>query len=253
MSERAIVPPAAMRGDGVAVRYGRRTVLDGAALTVPRGAVYALLGRNGSGKSSLIRCLLGQQKPAAGHLQVLGLDPWSRRQELMARVGVVPETPDAPPEMTAAALSRFLARLNAKWDATGVADRLRRFDIPREVPFARLSKGQKGAVMLALALGHGPELLVMDDPTLGLDVVARHAVFGELISELADHGTTVLITTHDLAAIEGIADEVGFLVGGRVTAAGSMEALKARWERPLEQIFVAVTAGATEPEPRRAV
>jgi len=238
-----------MRGDvthevlavrDLTVRYGRQVALDAVSLAVPRGAVYALLGRNGAGKSSLIRCLLGQQLPARGSLGLFGLDPWKNRPALMARVGVVPETPDAPPELSAEQLSALCGRLNRQWDRAGVAERLRRFDVPARTPFQRLSKGQRGAVMLALALGHGPELLVLDDPTLGLDVVARNAVFGEVIGELADRGTTVFVTTHDLAGIEGLADRVAILAGGRVVLEEEMEALKARWARPLEEIFTAV-------------
>src|SRR6266702_4773836 len=136
------------------VRYGRQVALDAVSLAVPRGAVYALLGRNGAGKSSLIRCLLGQQHPARGHLSLFGLDPWRNRPALIARVGVVPETPDAPPELSAEQLSALCGRLNRKWDRGGVAERLRRFDVPARTPFQRLSRGEKGAVMLALALGH---------------------------------------------------------------------------------------------------
>ena len=95
----------------------------------------------------------------------------------MAHVGVVPEEPNAPPEMTARELSAFCARLHARWDDAGVRERLNRFEVPTDRPFDRLSKGQKGTVMLALALGHRPRLLLLDDPTLGLDVVARDAVF----------------------------------------------------------------------------
>src|SRR6185369_3513165 len=104
-----------------------------------------------------------------------------------------------------ARLIALTERLYPRWDESAARERLRRFAIPMATPFARLSKGQKGAVQLALALGHRPELLILDDPTLGLDVVARDQVFGEVIGELADRGTTILITTHDLAAIEGIA------------------------------------------------
>jgi len=93
---------------------------------------------------------------------------------------------------------------------------------------------------LALALGHSPELLALDDPTLGLDVVARRALCEEIVGELADRGTTVFLTTHDLAGIEGLADRVAILVGGRVVVDEDMEALKARWSRPLEEIFTAV-------------
>jgi len=225
---------------GLTVRYGRRLILDGVTLQVPRGSVYALLGRNGVGKSSLMRCLLGQQRADGGALRLFGLDCWRERQALMERVGIVPEEPDAPPELTARELVRFCGRLNVRWDGASVLHRLERFAIPLATRFDRLSKGQKGAVMLALALGHGPELLLLDDPTLGLDVVARRAVFGELIGELADRGTTVLVTTHDLAGVEGVADRIGILHGSRLVLEGELEALKAERGLSLEEIFASV-------------
>jgi ABC-2 type transport system ATP-binding protein len=230
----------AIETDALTVSYGRTRVVEGLTLAVPRGSVYALLGRNGAGKSSLLRVLLGQRPPAAGRARLLGEDPWTHRTSLMARVGVVPEEPDAPPEMTASQLSAFCARLHARWNAPTVAERLRRFEVPADRPFGRLSKGQKGAVMLALALGHSPELLLLDDPTLGLDVVARDAVFREVIGDLADRGTTVFVSTHDLRAIEGIADHVAILHGGRLALAGAMETLKVERGLSLEQIFASV-------------
>jgi ABC-2 type transport system ATP-binding protein len=184
--------------------------------------------------------LLGQRPATSGRVRLLGEDPWKRRTSLMARVGVVPEEPDAPPEMAPAQLSAFCSRLHARWDGAGVLERFRRFDVPEGRPFGRLSKGQKGAVMLALALGHQPELLLLDDPTLGLDVVARDAVFREVIGDLADRGTTVFVTTHDLQAIEGIADHVAILHGGRLALAGRLEAVKAERGLSLEQIFASV-------------
>jgi ABC-2 type transport system ATP-binding protein len=225
---------------GLSVCYGRQLVLDAVSLSVPRGTVYALLGRNGVGKSSLVRCLLGQQRPAHGHVRLFGRDAWRFRQPLMERVGVVPEEPDAPPELTARELVLFCGRLNLRWDEASVMSRLARFDVPLRKPFRQLSKGQKGAVMLALALGHDPELLVLDDPTLGLDVVARRAVFGELIEGLADRGMTLLLTTHDLAGVEGVADRVGILHRGRLVLDGELEALKAEHAGSLEEIFAAV-------------
>jgi ABC-2 type transport system ATP-binding protein len=230
----------ALEMDGLSVSYGRTRVVEGLTLAVPRGSVFALLGRNGAGKSSLLRVLLGQRPPAKGRVRLLGQEPWTRRTGLMARVGVVPEEPDAPPEMTTTQLSSFCARLHARWDKAAVADRLRRFDVPAGRAFGRLSKGQKGAVMLCLALGHSPELLLLDDPTLGLDVVARDAVFREVIGDLADRGTTVFVSTHDLRGIEGIADHVAILHGGRLALAGELEALKADRGLSLEQIFASV-------------
>ena len=236
---------------GLTVRYGRRLVLDAVSFSVPPGAVYALLGRNGVGKSSLVRCLLGLQRPDAGGVRLFGRDAWRDRRPLMERVGVVPEEPDAPPELTAHELSLFCGRLNARWNGAAVAARLRRFEVPLRTPFRQLSKGQKACVMLALALGHDPELLVLDDPTLGLDMMARRALFGELVGELAERGTTVLVTTHDLAGVEGVADRVGILRGGRLVLDGELEALKAEHGASLEEIFASVAGErAGEPAPR---
>lgn len=249
MSTQAVTDPAAAPPKtaeavvdvrGLTVRYGRRLVLDAVSLSVPRGAVYALLGRNGVGKSSLVRCLLGQQRADAGELRLFGLDCWRERRALMESVGVVPEEPDAPPELTARELVTLCGRLNVRWDEASVFRRLGRFEVPLETRFHRLSKGQKGAVMLALALGHGPQLLLLDDPTLGLDVVARRAVFGELIGELADRGTTVLVATHDLAGVEGVADRVGILHESRLVLEGDLEALKAERGASLEEVFASV-------------
>jgi ABC-2 type transport system ATP-binding protein len=149
----------------------------------------------------------------------------------MAKTGVVPEDPDAPTAMTARRLADFCRRIYANWDDAGVDARLARFDVPRDTSFGRLSKGEKGQVMLSLALGHAPALLVLDDPTLGLDPVARQALFEELVGELADRGTTVFLTTHDLAGIEGIATHVGILKNGRLIVNEPLEGLKSRFRR----------------------
>ncbi len=222
------------------VRYGQRTVLHELSLSVAPGQVYALLGRNGSGKTSLVRCLLGQQRASSGRTLLFGQDAWSNRRQLMKRVGVVPETPDAPAEMTARQLSTLCARFYSRWDASSVETRCQRFEVPMTVAFDRLSRGQKGGVMLALALGHAPELLLLDDPTLGLDLIARNTVLGEVVGELADRGTTVFITTHDLAGVEGVVDRVGILKDRRLVLEGDLEDLKTNRGESLEEIFTAV-------------
>jgi len=225
------VNPTVVAFDRVSVRYGRTVAVDGVSFVVPRGCVYALLGRNGAGKSSLVRCLLGEQKPALGSVSVFGRPVWQTRVAAMARVGVVPEEPDIPPEMSAAATIAFCARLYPSWDGAGVERRLDRFGVPRTVPAGALSKGQKGQLALALALGPSPDLLVLDDPTLGLDAVARKELYEELVEELADRGTTVFLATHDLAGVEAVADRVGALAGGRLLLDEDLEALKGRFRR----------------------
>ena len=220
-----------IRLEALTVRYGRAVACAGVSLAVAPGSVYALLGRNGAGKSSLVRCLLGEQKATSGRTLLFGADSWKTRQAAMARTGVVPEEPDAPPAMTARELSDFCRRIYPKWDSAGVAARLERFGASARTPFGKLSRGQKAQVMLALALGHAPELLILDDPTLGLDAVARRALFEEIVGELADRGTTVLLTTHDLAGFEGIATRVGVLKVGKLVLDEDMESLKARFRR----------------------
>ena len=217
--------------ESLTVRYGRRRALDGVSFEVAEGSVYALLGRNGAGKSSLVRCLLGAQRPAAGRALLFGRDIWRARASILAEVGVVSEEPDAPPAMTALQLSRFCARLYPRWDEAGLRERLERFGVPSDLAFGRLSKGQKAQVSLALALAPTPRLLILDDPTLGLDPVARRSVFEELIGELADRGTTVFLTSHDLAGVEGIADRVGILLDGRLVLDEEVESLKQRFRR----------------------
>ena len=216
---------------GLTVRYGSRTALDGVSLAVPAGSVYALLGRNGAGKSSLVRCLLGAQRPAAGSVRLLDRDVWRLRAAILGEVGVVPEEPDAPPAMTAREIARFCSRLYPRWDTAGAEERLRRFGVPPDLPFGRLSKGQKGQVALTLALAPAPRLVILDDPTLGLDPLARRSVFEELIVDLADRGTTVFLTSHDLAGVEGIADRVGVLCDGRLVLDEELESVKARFRR----------------------
>jgi len=227
MSDTTVEPLLSL--DGVSVRYGKTRVVDDVSIQLAPGVVFALLGRNGSGKSSVVRCLLGHQRPAAGQARLFGRNAWSGRTHAMARIGVVPEEPDAPADMSVAALVSLCRGFYASWDAAYVDALLERNDVSPRAAFGELSKGQKGAVMLALALGHGPDLLVLDDPTLGLDAVARRALYGEIIGALADRGTAVFITSHDLVGIEPLADRVAILDDHKLLLNEPIEELKARY------------------------
>jgi ABC-2 type transport system ATP-binding protein len=213
------------------VRYGKRTAVDDISFSVEPGTVYALLGRNGAGKSSLVRCVLGQLRAHRGSVQIFGEDVWSRRVSVMERVGVLGEDPDAPPEMRVNELARFYAKLYSRFHQNSFDERIKRFGIAQDRRFDVLSKGQKKQVMLALALATKPELLILDDPTLGLDVVARKALFEEVIAHMADYGVTVLITTHDLAHVETVTDRVGILREGKLVLDEETETLKSRFRR----------------------
>lgn len=222
---------AVVQVEGLSVRYGKLTAVDELSFEVSKGAVYAMLGRNGSGKSSTVGCLLGQRRANAGRARLFGLDSWRERSQAMERVGVVPENPDIPPETTADRLSRFMVKVTPQWRSGEFFSRLETFGIPRRRKFSRLSKGQQRQLALALALASSPALLVLDDPTLGLDAIARRELFEELVGDLADRGTTVFLTTHDLSGVEGIADRIGVLKNGTLLVDEPLEALKARFCR----------------------
>lgn len=239
---------AMVRVEGVSVRYGTNLVLDEVSFQVPSGSVYALLGRNGAGKSSLMRCLLGLQKPTAGRVMVFGHEVWAHRARVALRTAYVPETCDAPGSLRVRDIAAFHRSMYAAWDEAAFLDRLSRYGIPGKALVANLSKGQRALFMLALALAAKPELLVLDDPTLGLDVVARNDFFTDFIGELADRNTTVILTTHDLAGVEGIADRVGILREAHLALDHDMDELKAERGESLEGIF----AKLTRPEETRS-
>ncbi len=223
------VPPIQIQNLGVS--YGRNRVLRDVSIIVKPGQVYALLGRNGSGKSSLVRCLLGWQRPSEGSVRMFGEEAWTSRHRAMERVGVVQESPSIPGGMRVDQVLHFCSRFAANWDSAGVTSRIERAGIAQDSMAESLSKGQKAQLALALALGKRPELLILDDPTLGLDVVARRAFFEILVTEMADRGVSVLLTTHDLTGVESVADRVGILNGGRLLLDGSVEDLKAGLRR----------------------
>lgn len=227
------------------VRFGKVLAVDRLDLAIAAGSVYALLGRNGAGKSSLLRALLGLRRPEAGQCLLLGRDPWRQSAELMQHVGVVPEEPEAPPDRTVRALGTFASRIYKTWDDELFTAALARERVPLDRPFGKLSRGQKTLVALALALSPRPRVLILDDPTLGLDPVARRSVLDALVETLAERPTTVLLATHDLDAVGRFADRVGFLHQGRLLLDEPLEALRARHRRvtlPLDTSNELVTA-----------
>lgn len=226
--------------EALVVKYGKTTVLDGVSFAVPPGSVTALLGRNGSGKTSLVRCLLGQQKPRAGICRIDGHDTWSDRVLALKRVAVVPEEPDAPPEMSPQDLGWFSSYVCPSWDQASFVKRLKQFQLPEKTPFQKLSRGQKALSMLAMALSSRPQVLILDDPSLGLDAVARQILFEEVLGTISEDGLTVLITTHDLDAIETIAGHVAVLSQSRIVTFEETECLKARFRK--------LTYGVDRPE-----
>ena len=200
----------------LAKRFGKKAVLEDVTLHVPRGKTYAFLGRNGAGKTTTIRTLLGLLRPDAGQISVLGLDPAEDTMEIRRRVGYLAEDQKMFGWMRVEELLRFIASFYPTWDRSAAERLVQRFQLPLKTKVKHLSKGQNARLGLLLAMAHRPELVILDDPTLGLDPIMRKDFLRDVVAELQSNDTTVFFSTHLLYEVEPVADIVGILEGGRI-------------------------------------
>ena len=204
---------------GLSKQYGQHRGIRDLALQVPAGAVYLLVGPNGAGKSTTIKTLLDLVAPTAGSAEVLGLNPRTNPALVRANVGYVPEQLTwGYGWMRVGRLLEHHSRYFPTWDAEYARHLVRAFDLRVDRRMDTLSKGQGRRVHLALALAHRPPLLILDEPTDGLDPVMRDETIGVLMEHLADTSTTVLLSTHHVTEVEQIADHIGVLREGELRA-----------------------------------
>ena len=196
------------------------------ALNVPAGAVYGFLGPNGSGKTTTVRLLLGLLRPAHGEIDVLGHAMPKDTASMLAKVGYVPERPHLYPSLTIGEAMRFHAAFHARWDARWAADLAATFMLRGDARIATLSKGEMGKLMMLLALAQRPELLVLDEPTDGLDPVVRRDMLQSVLAYVAEYGATVFISSHLVHELERICDWVGVMDRGRLVAELPMQTFK---------------------------
>jgi ABC-2 type transport system ATP-binding protein len=211
-------------------RYGRVAALDGLSMAVPRGAVYGFLGRNGAGKTTAIRVLAGLARPQSGSASVFGLHPVRDRLAILSRTGFVIEKMLLP-SMTGNDLLRYNRGFFPSWSgdlAKKYADLL---EVPMDRKFRRLSHGNRTKLCLLLALAQGAELLVLDEPTLGLDPVITDQLLRLLIDDFASAGRTLLISSHHLSEVEKIADWVGIIDHGRLLLQAQLDDIRANYAR----------------------
>jgi len=207
-------------------RAGRTFELKQLDLNVPSGAIYGFLGPNGSGKTTTIRLVLGLLRPLAGRITVLGDQIPDAAPRVLARVGYVPEHPHLDPTLTVRETLRFQAAFYPSWDWP-CAQRLRReFELDEGATFGRLSKGQKGKLMSLLALAQRPDLLVLDEPTDGLDPVVRRDVLSALLDYVSQRQATVFISSHLVHELERICDWIGVMDNGRLITEVPMQRFK---------------------------
>ncbi len=212
-------------------RFGRRAAVEELSLEVPRGSIFGFLGQNGAGKTTTIRTLLNLLQPTSGRLQVLGHDSMAESVPLRRRVGYLPEEPSYYPWMTVQEILDFNAPFYPTWDPQLAGDLLARLELPRDRRLRELSRGMQAKAGLILALAPRPELLILDDPTSGLDPVVRHEFLEAVINNVQAEGGTVFFSTHLLHEMERVADEVAILHHGRLHLRASLEQLKAQVKR----------------------
>lgn len=223
-------------------QFGHKTALDDVSLTVPRGGVFGLIGGNGAGKTTLIKHILGMLKAQAGSVQVFGLDPVQNPVGTLGRIGYLSEERDLPNWMRIGELMRYTQAFFPNWDEAYAEELRQAFDLDNKAKIKTLSRGQRARTGLLVALAHRPELLVLDEPSSGLDPVVRRDILGAIIRTIADEGRTVLFSSHLLDEVERVADRVAIIHQGRIMLTAPMDEIKdthrrmtLRFEQSLEQ------------------
>jgi ABC-2 type transport system ATP-binding protein len=233
--------PPAIEIRGVTKRFGRKQVLADVTLSVRPGQTFAFLGRNGAGKTTAIRMLLGLLKRDAGSVRVLGMDPQRESLAVRQRVGYLAEDQAMFGWMRVAELIAFMAPFYPTWDPAWAKDLAQRFELPARTRVRHLSKGQGVRLGLLLALAHRPRLVILDDPTLGLDPIMRKEFLRDVVTYLQGENVTVFFSSHLLYEIDAVADTIAILDRGRIVRQADTDALREHVKR----IVVPADAEAT--------
>ena len=207
-------------------RFGSKTALDEVSLTVPRGGVFGLIGGNGAGKTTLIKHILGMLRAQTGSVQVFGLDPVANPVGTLGRIGYLSENRDLPDWMRVGELIRYTQAFYPTWDERYAEELRAMFDLDLNTKVQHLSRGQRARAGLLVALAYRPDLLVLDEPSSGLDPIVRRDILGAIIRTIADEGRTVLFSSHLLDEVERVADRVAIIHQGRIVLTAAMDEIK---------------------------
>ena len=212
-------------------KFGNKIALNDLSLTVPRGGVFGLIGGNGAGKTTLIKHILGMLKAQQGSVHVFGLDPVQDPVGTLGRIGYLSEERELPDWMRVGELIRYTQAFFPNWDESYAEELRESFDLDKKARIKTLSRGQRARAGLLVALAHRPELLVLDEPSSGLDPVVRRDILGAIIRTIADEGRTVLFSSHLLDEVERVADRVAIIHHGQIMLTASMEEIKEQHRR----------------------
>ncbi len=216
--------------------FDGRCVLDGINLKVPQGCIYGLLGRNASGKTTIIRILLGLEPPTRGQTFLLGADSMRLSAKVHARIGYVAEGHNLIQNYKVGRLIKLCKNLSLQWNNEIFDHLIETFRLPMDRRVKELSMGMRAQLNLSLAMAIDPELLILDDPTLGMDTVVRRQFLELAIDVIQKEGRTILFSSHILSDVERIADRIGILAAGKLVVDCKLEELKKRVKK-LRVIF----------------
>lgn len=216
--------------EGLSKDYGKLRALSGVDLELRPGRIVGLLGKNGAGKSTLLKSLLGLLR-YEGRVEVLGRDLKEWKQDLYGRVAFIPDVSGLDPRLTVAQTLAYASGVNANWDAEKSRRLFSGSGLPAEQRVGTLSKGMKTKLYLLLTLSRDADILLLDEPTLGLDIVFRKSFYDMLLGEYFEESKLVLVSTHQVSELENILDEVIFIDGGRILLHSPVAELKERWRR----------------------
>ncbi|EEF60131.1 ABC transporter ATP-binding protein [Pedosphaera parvula] len=211
---------------GLCRRFGSKTALQEVSLYVPRGGVFGLVGANGAGKTTLIKHILGLLRAESGSVRVFDVDPVADPVGVLGRIGYLSEQPDLPGWMRVDELMRYTQAFYPKWDMA-YAEKLReQFGLDPAARLKTLSKGQQAKAGLLAAQAHRPDLLLLDEPSSGLDPIVRRDILEAVIHTVADEGRTVFFSSHLLEEIERVSDHIAMLHEGKLVMCGSLDEIK---------------------------
>ncbi len=211
---------------GVTRRFGAITALDNVTLSVPRGAVFGLVGVNGAGKTTLLKHVLGLLKAQTGSVRVFGLDPVADPVGVLSKVGCLSEDNDLPDWMRVDELFHYSRAFYPSWDEQYVEQLRQTFELDPAAKIKHLSRGQRARTGLLVALAHRPEILVLDDPSSGLDPIVRRDILAAIIRTISEEGRTVLFSSHLLDEVERVSDHVAVIDEGKIVLCDRLDQIK---------------------------
>lgn len=217
-----------VKAENLSKNFGKKCALDNVTIEVLRGRVFGLVGENGAGKTTLIHHILGAYTAEKGSVSVFGLNPAKYPKEVLSRIGYLSETRDLPRWMSIQQLIRYMSAFYPNWDMAYSYQLLEQFALDPKRKIRALSRGELARAGLLVALSHRPELLLLDEPSSGLDPVARMDILSAVVRSVAEEGRTVLFSSHLLDEVERVSDDVCMLHHGTVVMNGSLEEIKSR-------------------------